>query len=249
VPPPFEYQGVEIDDLADFTPEIRAMAVEAVNHFELGPLYTPPSLPVKGINHGTIFRPSAGGGANWYGAAVDPETGFLYVPSRNAFSVVNFYSPDPENGGTLRFTHGGRGSRPQMPEGLPLFKPPYTRLTAVDLNVGEHPWMQPLGDGGALRQNPRLAGLDLPPLGGDRYSGPLLTKTLLIQVQSPADGNGATRLVARDKATGEVVGEVPLPGRALGTPMTYEMHGRQYIAMTLGSRVPELISLALPVVD
>jgi len=245
-PPPFEYQGVEIDDLVDFTPEIRAMAIEAIQDYVIGPLYTPPSLPVADGTRGTIFRPSAGGGANWSGAAVDPETGLLYVPSRNAMSVVNFYSPSAEIGGTLRYTHGGRGLRPRMPEDLPLFKPPYTRLTAVDVNVGENRWMRPLGEGSELRQHPRLQGLDLPPLGGDRYSGPLLTKTLLIHLQSAGEGYGGNRLVARDKATGEVLAELSMPGTPLGTPMTYLLDGRQYIAFTIRGLVPELIALALP---
>lgn len=245
-PPPFEYQGVEIDDLIDFTPAVRAMAVLAVEPFVLGPLYTPPSLAVRGGKQGTLFRPSAGGGANWSGAAVDPETGLLYVPSRNRMSIINFYTPSEEDGGTLRFTHGGRGSRPAMPEGLPLFKPPYTRLTAVDLTRGETEWMHPLGDGGELRDHPRLEGFDLPDLGGDNYSGPLLTKTLLIHGQTAEEGYGGPRLVARDKKTGEIIAEVPLPAPALGTPMTYMLDGRQYIALTLRKRVPELISLALP---
>ncbi len=250
-PAPFEPLGVAIDDLVDFTPELRAMAVEAVKPFKIGPLYTPPSLAVPGGTQGTIMRPSAGGGANWSGAAVDPETGWLYVPSHTALSVINFYTPDPAEGGTLRYTHGGRGSQPQMPDGLPLFKPPYSRMTAIDLNSGEHVWMQAIGDGDEIRNHPKLRGLDLPPLGGDLYTGPLLTKTLLIQGQTTvgqdqaADG-GISRLVARDKVTGRVVGEVPLPMQARGTPMTYELDGRQYIVLTLTGAVPELVALALP---
>ena len=250
-PAPFEYQGVTEDDLADFTPEIRQMALEAVADFEIGPLFTPPSLPVRGGKLGTIFRPSAGGGANWYGAAVDPETGWLYVPSRNVFSMVTFYTPDPLEGGTLRYTHGGRGRRPEMPEGLPLFKPPYTRMTAIDLNTGEHVWMKPLGNNDRLRRHPRLQHLDLPPLGGDTYTGPLLTKTLLIHGQHADDDDGGNRLVARDKRTGDVIAEVPLPARGLGTPMTYVYEGRQYIALTVAGRaetdfVPELLAFSLP---
>ncbi len=250
-PAPFEYQGVTEDDLADFTPEIRQMALDAIKDFEIGPLFTPPSLAVRGGKQGTIFRPSAGGGANWYGAAVDPETGWLYVPSRNAFSMVTFYTPDPLEGGTLRYTHGGRGRRPQMPEGLPLFKPPYTRMTAIDLNTGEHVWMKPLGNNDRLRRHPRLKHLDLPPLGGDTYTGPLLTRTLLIHGQYAPDEDGGNRLVARDKRTGDVIAEAPLPARGLGTPMTYVYEGRQYIALTVAGRaetdfVPELLAFALP---
>lgn len=250
-PAPFEYQGVTEDDLADFTPEIRQMALDVIKDYRIGPLYTPPSLPEPGGKRGTIFRPSAGGGANWYGAAVDPETGWLYVPSRNAFSMVTFYTPDPLEGGTLRYTHGGRGRRPAMPEGLPLFKPPYTRMTAIDLFTGEHVWMKPLGNNDTLRNHPLLVDLDLPPLGGDTYTGPLLTKTLLIHGQHAPDDDGGNRLVARDKRTGDVIAEVPLPARGLGTPMTYLWEGRQYIALTVAGRretdgVPELVAFALP---
>tara|TARA_Y100000588_G_scaffold251980_1_gene266513 strand:- start:1500 stop:2363 length:864 start_codon:yes stop_codon:yes gene_type:complete len=99
-PPPFEYQGVTIDDLVDFTPEIRAMAMEAVRDFKLGPIFTPPLRTLEGGPAGTIQRPAIDGGANWGGAGVDPETGTLYVPSNNRFSVLHFYTPDPADGGT-----------------------------------------------------------------------------------------------------------------------------------------------------
>ena len=126
-PPPFEYQGVTIDDLVDFTPEIRALAVDAVRDFTLGPLFTPPlHAGDGGGSAGTIQRPAIDGGANWGGAGVDPETGILYVPSHNRFSVLHFYTPDEAVGGTMQFTQGafGGGRQPAMPQGLPLFTPP-----------------------------------------------------------------------------------------------------------------------------
>ncbi|MDP7480698.1 MAG: pyrroloquinoline quinone-dependent dehydrogenase [Vicinamibacterales bacterium] len=247
-PPPFEYQGVTIDDLVDFTPEIRAMAVEAVKDFRLGPLFSPPMLSADGGLHGTIQRPYVGGGANWSGAAVDPETGLLYVPSLNRFSVLKYYTPDSVDGGNLRYTFRGlaAGVQPQMPQGLPLLKPPYTRMTAIDLNAGEHAWMQPNGDGNRLRNHPLLRDLDLPPLGGDGRGGPLLTKTLLVSALTAGGADDGPRLVARDKATGEILASVGLPGGAIGTPMTYMLDGRQHIALTVGGEVPELIALALP---
>ena len=154
-PRAFDNQGTSIDDLVDFTPEIRQMAVEAVDGFRLGPLYTPLSL------RGTLFRPSAGGGANWSGAAVDPETGVLYIPSRNVHSVMRFRDPEPGEPSTLRYVLSRRNDafleatnpkrRPQMPEGLPLWKPPYSRMTAIEMNEGEHIWMMPLGNGDRFR--------------------------------------------------------------------------------------------------
>ncbi len=247
-PPPFEYQGVTIDDLVDFTPEIRAMAVEAVKAFRLGPLYSPPMLSVEGELQGTIQRPHVGGGASWTGAAVDPETGMLYVPSENRFSVIKYYTPDLARGGNLRFTMRGlaAGTQPQMPQGLPLLKPPYSRMTAIDLNEGQHAWMQANGNGDRYRNHPLLRDLDLSPLGGEGHGGPVLTKTLLVSALSAGGRDGGPRLVARDKTTGEIVGSVDLPAGAIGTPMTYLHEGKQYIALTIGGDVPELIALALP---
>ena len=247
-PPPFEYQGIGIDDLVDFTPEIREMAVEAVRNFRLGPLFTPPMLSVDGGLQGTIQRPHIAGGATWGGAAADPETGLLYVPSRNSFSVIKYYTPDPAEGGNLRYTQADfdSGTQPTMPQGLPLLKPPYSRITAIELNAGDHAWMQPNGDGDRYRNHPRLRDLDLPPLGGEGRGGPVLTKTLLISALSAGGSDGGPRLVARDKATGAIVGSVDLPSGAIGTPMTYLYEGTQYIALTIGGDVPELIALALP---
>ena len=133
-----------------------------------------------------------------------------------------------------------------MPRGLPLFKPPYSRMTAIDLNEGDTAWMQPNGDGDRYRRHPMLRDLDLPPLGGDGRGGPLLTKTLLISALTAGGSDGGAPLVARDKPTGAIVGSVDLPAGALGTPMTYLHGGRQYVALTVAGDVPELIALALP---
>src|SRR5439155_14021453 len=135
------YQGVKVEDLVDFTPEIRAMAEEAIKKFRIGPLYTPPSVKVEGGNQGTLARPSASGGANWSGAAVDPETGILYVPSRNSMSIYRLEAPRAEQKSNLRYMEGRGGAFPTLPQGIPLFKPPYSRMTAIDMNKGEHIWM------------------------------------------------------------------------------------------------------------
>ena len=248
-PPPFEYQGVQIDDLIDFTPELRAQAIEIAQNFRMGPLFTPPSLAVEGGTQGTFQRPGSGGGGNWSGAAVDPETGFLYVPSRNSYSVIRFYDP-ASIGGDLRFTHGGGGMSSRGPQGLPLVKPPYSRMTAIDMNKGEHAWMMPTGNGDRIRNHELLKDLNLPPLGGEGRGGPLLTKTILIQAQSGGGGGVGRgrggRLVARDKATGAEVGSIDLPGGAIGTPMTYMLDGKQYIALTVSGSPPQLVAFTLP---
>jgi quinoprotein glucose dehydrogenase len=134
-----------------------------------------------------------------------------------------------------------------MPDDLPLLKPPYSRYTAIDLGRGDIAWMHPLGDGSEWKKLPAMRGLELPALGGDGFTGPLLTRTLLIHGQDGPEEEGGPRLVARDKKTGAVVGEVKLPGRPLGTPMTYEIGGRQFVALTVSTQpLPELIALALP---
>lgn len=243
-PAPFEYQGVAVDDLADFTPEIRAAAIKAIQPFRYGPLFTPPSV------QGTIVRPGTTGGGNWQGAAVDPETGMLYVPSRNAYGVVKLGVPDKALGSNLLYMQQP-GRSPQMPDGVPLFKPPYSRITAIDMNTGNHAWMVPAGNGDRVRNNPRLKALNLPPVGGDStFSGPLLTKTLLIYALTTGGTTGGPRLVAYDKATGKEVASVDLPGSAIGTPMTYSVGGKQFVAITVqgatATAVPELVALSLP---
>lgn len=249
-PAPFEYQGVTLDDLIDFTPEMRAEAVKEISRFRIGPLFTPPSLDMQGGTQGTVQRPGEGGGANWPGAAVDPETGILYVSSRNGFSVMHLYSPEPEKGGSVRYTHRQRGESPRGPHGLPIFKPPYSRLTAIDMNKGEHVWMTPLGIGASrIRGNPALKGLKLPPLGGAASRGPIVTKTLLITTIDGAvfeGDNEGPKLVAYDKATGKIIGKVDLPAGAIGIPMTFMLKGKQYIALTIGGDTPQLIALCLP---
>ena len=242
-PAAFEYQGAQIGDLADFTPRIRAMAEAAVKGYRLGPLFTPPSL------EGTIQRPSTGGGGNWGGAAVDPATGILYVPSRNAWSVVGLEPLDASTHGNLKYAES-RKPPPVIGQGLQLFKPPYSRMTAIDMNKGEHLWMTPTGNGDRLRNNPLLKPLNLPPLGGDSTaSGPRLTRTLLIYALSAGGSTGGPRLVAYDKVTGKELASTDIPGIALGTPMTYRIGTRQFIALAVSGRsgeLPELVALALP---
>ncbi len=245
-PPPFEPHGAAKDDLVDFTPGIRQLAVESVKLFTLGPLYTPPTVRSEG-NMGTLVRPGISGAANWYGAAVDPSTGILYVPSVSSYSVASLYEQDDEDGideDAAKFTHYFAPQRPYMAENLELFKPPYSRLTAIDLNQGVVLWTQPLGDREDLKSHPELKTRSLPVLGGDRFTGPLVTKTLLVIAQY-SERSGSFRLVARDKVTGEEVGAVDLPGRPLGTPMSYMLDGRQYIVLSVSSEPPELVAFAL----
>ena len=164
---------------------------------------------------------------------------------------MQYREPTPGEGATLDVIErrGETRTRPQMPQGLPLFKPPYSRMTAIDLNTGDHVWMKPMGNGDRFRNHRLLRDLDLPPLGGDSSrAGPLLTPDLLLYaLTTGGSNNDGPRLVALDKTTGEELGSVDLPGGAIGTPMTYMMDGRQYVALTVGAvPVPELIAFALP---
>jgi quinoprotein glucose dehydrogenase len=182
------------------------------------------------------------------GASFDPETGLLYVPSVNTFSVFRLQVPSGKEKGTLRYIQGS-GNFPRMPGGLPLFKPPYSRMTAIDMNKGEHVWRVPLGNGDHIRNHAMFKHLNLPPLGGDSTpdSGSLLTKTLLIHALTAGGSGDGPRLVAFDKATGSEIASVDLPGVALGAPMTYLLDGRQFIAVAVsGDPVPGIVALALP---
>ncbi len=170
---------------------------------------------------------------------------------------MRFREPQPEDDATLDYLLSRGGApfleagnvrrQPRMPEGLPLWKPPYSRMTAIDMNTGDHLWMTPTGDGDRIRNHQRLRHLDLPPVGGDAgRNGPVVTGTLVVYTLSPGGSNGGPRLVAYDKATGELVGSVDLPGGAIGTPMTYMHAGRQYVAVTIGGETSSLLALRLP---
>ena len=208
-------------------------------------LFTPPSLISAGTNgtRGTIALPGYTGGANWSGAAVDPGTGILYVSSATQPIIPRLVQLGPERS-NLRYSRGPMRA-PPGPAGLPLFKPPYGRITAIDLNEGEIVWQESNGLGPVdIRDHPQLEGLELPPLGGGR-DFLLVTETLLLSGQQQPDADGRYVLTARDKATGEVLAEVPLPGRAIGAPMSYMVEGTQYIALTVRGNPPRLVALAV----
>jgi quinoprotein glucose dehydrogenase len=262
-PAPLAGQGSTEDQVINFTPELHKEAMQILSRYQTGPLFTPQTLATAEASWGTIQRPYIGGATNWIGGAVDPESGYLFVPSRDSAGVTHFYTPSPGQGGTVRFTHGGRApegvGRLQGPQGLPLWKPPYSRMTAIDLGSGEHAWMKPSGMGSAaIRNHPALAGIELPPLGGEARGGPIVTKTLMISWKGgslrgeeqaragPPQAAEAPGLVAYDKVSGEEVGFARLPSPPIGTPMTYMFEGRQYIAVTVSGTPPQIVALALP---
>ncbi|MCP3963308.1 MAG: pyrroloquinoline quinone-dependent dehydrogenase [bacterium] len=253
-PPAFDRQGVSEGDLIDFTPELRAEAVDILDRFDYGPLYHPPSeVP-------SLVLPGPVGGASWAGAAFDPRSQTLYVPSVTKASLLMLV-----NGGERAPGHPHRGFvqlNPPGPQGLPLWKPPYGRVTAIDLGKGEISWTSAVGSG--PRDHPALAGLDLPPLGWPRRSFVLLSGDVLFVAQQGKwrlggmneqgnavlieNENAEPSLRALDPRNGRQIAEIPLPGNATGSPMTYLHDGRQYVVLAIGGgQLPaELVALGLP---
>ena len=259
-PPAFDRQGISIDDLIDFTPELRAEALEIIKPFVIGPIFTPPTVSGERGKKGTIVVPGLIGGANWTGAALDPETGMLYVPSMTNPVVADLRKGNPEST-NLAYQYGPirLGAFEGMvnglimgPRDLPLLKPPYGRITAIDLNRGEHVWMVPNGDG--PRNHPALAGLKLPPLGQAVISPALVTKTVLfvsegdqVNIRTPP-GGGGRKLRAYDKQNGHVLWETDLGAGTTGALMTYSHRGKQYVLTAVGGAAhePEFVAFSLP---
>ncbi len=251
-PAPFDRQGISEDDLIDFTPEIAEAAREMASEFVLGPIFTPPIVRGSNGKRATFVVPGAGGGANFPGATVDPETGILYVPSATRPNGMSLVEPPA---GTSDWPYVIQMDRALGLFGLPLLKPPYRRITAIDLNTGEHVWQIPFGKGPA--NHPMLEHLNLPPLGSPltdvvTEGGVLLTKTLLISYLAQKDeidpeAHGSI-LVAHNKMTGELIAEVLVDQRLHGPPMSYMHEGKQYIAVAGGGRDndDELLVFALP---
>ena len=243
-PPAFAVQGLTEEDLIDFTPELKAEALEIINNYVYGPIFTPASLPDESAGkRGTIFVPSAGGGANWPGAGFDPETGVLFVPATNG-AFTPYMGTLPEDESNFRYYRlQNRGV--VGPRGLPLLKPPYSTITAFDMNKGEILWQVPNGDKMArVEEHPDLEGIDLPPLGGGGRHPVLVTSTLLIHGQDMGYG---PNLIARDKATGEELARIELSGAPQSAPMSYAVDDRQYIALGVNDAPnPKLVVFALP---
>ncbi|MCY3612610.1 MAG: PQQ-binding-like beta-propeller repeat protein [Gemmatimonadetes bacterium] len=245
-PAPYEMQGITEDDLIDFTPELRAMALDIVKDFRLGPLFNPPS--VEGSPDGVaIHCPGANGGANIPGgSAVDPESAILYVASTRGCSaprLVPGTDEDPDS--NVDWVSVGPGGV-RGPQGLPIFKPPYGTITAIDLNTGDHVWQIPNGHTpDAVRNHPLLEGVDIGNTGARSHATKLVTGTLLMY----AEGRGAAPVFrAVDKMTGKELGAVEIPGSTVTAPMTYMHEGVQYVVMAINRRgLPgSLVALRLP---
>jgi quinoprotein glucose dehydrogenase len=272
-PPPYDYQGVSIDSLINFTPELRAEAEKLVSHYKFGPLFTPPSLSKADGTLGTISVPGSLGGANWPGGSYDPDTHTMYVFSQTALTVLGLIQPDPKVS-DMNYIRGTAGVAPQvrkigdpppvqrgeggaaaalMVRGMPLLKPPYGRITAIDLDKGDFRWQVAHGETpDNIRHNPALKGMNIPRTGRPGILGEVVTKTLVIAGEAgyfttPSGERGAM-LRAYDKATGKEVGSVYMPAPQSGTPITYMLNGHQYIVLAIsgGNYAGELVAFRLP---
>lgn len=281
-PPPFERQGVSIDDLIDFTPELRAEAVKLASRYKLGPLFTPPIVSRWEGPLATLMLPNVTGGANWQGGSLDPETNVLYIFSNTNISALGLVPSDgkrsdfryiagqarnpaaaapapapaagsasaqggvplsaagtPVAAGGGGGGGGGEGGVSLSVQGLPLVKPPYGRITALDLNKGTLVWQIAHGDTpDNIKNHPALKGLTIPRTGRQGRIGVLTTKTLVVAGEggfatTPSGARGAM-LRAYNKATGEEVGAVYIPAPQTGSPMTYMLNGTQYITVSVG---------------
>ena len=292
-PPAYEVQGVAVDDLIDFTPELRAQAVELVKHYTIGPLYTPPSMAVAGGNRGTLHTPGSQGGTDWPGGAYDPETHTAFIFSQRVVSNLGIIK-NPDHGvsdfdyvqGTpgqaaARHPADGRraacraaaprrragGCRLLLPaaaggegggagatvQGLPLLKPPYGAISAIDLTKGDIAWRIAHGETpDFVKNHPALKGLKIPRTGRQGMLGPLCTKTLVICGEAgfaiQPNGLRGAMLRAYDKATGEEKGAVYLAAPQTGCPMTYMLGGQQYLVVATGGGnvTAELLAFRLP---
>jgi quinoprotein glucose dehydrogenase len=241
-------QGITEDDLIDYTPALRSAALEIVSNYRLGPLFNPPSLrDAPDGTRASIHCPGANGGTNIPGGAVvDPETGILYVASTKACSAPQLFpGTEADPNATMDWVTDGPGGIGSV-DGLPLLKPPYGRITAIDLNTGDHLWWIPNGDTpDRVKNHPALEGINLPRTGNGSHATALVTRTLLMY----GEGRGGAPLFhAVDKKTGEELATVELPAPTNTAPMTFMHDGRQYIVVAVGGagHSGSLVALRLP---
>ena len=271
-PPAFDRQGVSIDDLIDFTPELRAAAVKQVERYKLGPIFTPAVVSNLEGPLATLMLPSTTGGANWPGGSLDPETGILYVYSKTEIGPIGLVKPAPARSdmdwveGQARVAPSGNEPSRRVPAegrgeggggltvmGLPIVKPPWGRITAINLNKGDIVWQIAHGETpDSVRMNPALKGISIPRTGRPGFVGTLVTKSLVIAGEpgyfTMPSGQRGAMLRAYDKTTGKEVGAVFMPAPETGSPMTYMRDGKQYIVIAVAGANygGELLAYRLP---
>ncbi|MCH7671598.1 MAG: PQQ-binding-like beta-propeller repeat protein [Proteobacteria bacterium] len=250
-PEPFDLQGLSIDDLVDFTPELRRLAIEAVAEFQLGPLFNPPLHYDNELGKtAALWCPGGGGGANITGpAAADPETGILYVTSSTG-CTARVLGPGAEadlrwelpTGTTFAAYAVVRSTSPGRIQGIPITKPPYSRIQAIDMNTGDTLFTLPVGETpDSIANHPLLAGVDIGNTGSGAKAAMVVTKNMLIY--SGSIGDGTPHLFAVDKMTGEELARLEVSALSRYGMMTYQHEGHQYVILQNG---PKLTALALP---
>ena len=271
-PRAYDRQGLTIDDLIDFTPELRAEAVKAVAQYRIGPLFTPPAVSRAEGPIATLAMATQAPATNWPGGAYDPETHILYVYSQSAVATLGLVPPAEGAADGVRYHQGtvltgarrtggsgsataqagGAATAPTV-QGLPLIKPPYGRINAINLDSGDILWQVPHGETPeAIRNHPALKGLNVPRTGRPGQVGTLVTRTLVIAGEPgfgpTPSGQRGSMLRAYDKRTGADAGAVYMPAPQTGSPMTYMLNGRQYLVVAIsgGSYSGELVAFRLP---
>jgi quinoprotein glucose dehydrogenase len=262
-PPAYDRQGYSEDFLIDYTPELRQAALKVTAKYKTGPIFTPPSVATVNGTQGTLSLAAGSGGTNWPGGAYDPETHIAYIPSQSASFYLWDLIPTPDPGKSdLRFLKGnptsgvGQGGLGGLNvEGLPLTKPPYGRISAIQMDRGDILWQIAHGETpDNVRNHAKLKGLTIPRTGQPcaGLAGLLVTKTLVIggecSVTATSTGARGAMMRAYDKAAGKEVGAVFMPAQQSGSPMTYLVDGKQYILVAVGggNYVGEYIAYRLP---
>lgn len=266
-PPAYGRNGTSVDDLIDWTPELRAEAMKIASRYKMGPLFTPPVVSKVEGPLGTLVAGCCQGGTGWPGGSYDPETHTVYAFTWGAVNPLGLIKPDPSRS-DMNFIAGiarppdaapaaggggEGGGRGITVQGLPLFKPPYGQISAINLEKGEIPWKTPHGETpDEIRNHPALKGITIPRTGRGGLVGVLTTGSLVIAGErgtyTDEQGRNAARLRAYDKATGKEVGAVFMPVGQTGSPMTYMANGKQYIVIAVGGpgHPGELIAYKLP---
>lgn len=260
-PAAYARNGITNDDIIDFTPALKEQGMAIASRYKLGPVFTPPVTSKSGGPIATLANGPTNGGTNWPGGSFDPETHILYVGASNYSPAILGLAPPREGQSDMMMVQGmapqpagSPGGRGITVQGLPLLKPPYGTITAINLDKGEILWQIAHGDTpDAVRNSEALKGLDIPRTGQPGTAGTLVTKSLVIagdlQVTTiPPRARGAM-LRAYNKATGKEVGGILMPAPQSGSPMTYSVGGKQYIVVAVsgGPYSGEYIAYRLPV--
>ncbi|MEZ5492714.1 MAG: PQQ-binding-like beta-propeller repeat protein [Gammaproteobacteria bacterium] len=251
-PAPFDIQGVGVNDLVDWTPQLRQQAIDAFAEYQMGPLFNPPIHAGNELGkRAAMFCPGGGGGANITAPAVaDPNSGMLYVSSHTACSPIRLVPGEeadlqwaaPTGTTFSQYANGPGAGAPRHPEGIPLYKPPYSRITAIDMNTGEHAWMIPTGETPQRIQSfIDENGLDVDNTGTGNLVPMVVTANMLVYSDTATDGTAM--LYAIDKNSGEILSEIEVPDRSRYGMSSWVHEGRQYIILQTG---PTLTAMALP---